>query len=458
MISAECYSAKLEMILVELKEQKLARRLNQAPRQATFLMSTSSKALPATTLSRTTASRSIGYKGISRGHRYRIPVPAWLLSKAFEILYERESHKIDFGLRCYNIISARSDICTAIVRDDISRVNYLFENNWARPFDSPEDGRSLLNRAIFACSSRMCHFLVEKGAEIEYIDQQGTSILDVVVVAILAGPRNRDYKEFRRNIEEIIQLFIAPIDFDDQERQALEARLVKHPGLAPWTRLVLKGGISMAGLLTPEDRAKMIVGCRSLDMVEELLGQDLDPKQAFTYAKDSGFQPWDLLVHILYSSEEGFSRWIPIARQLVEFEQGLTADEFQRQSDPAPSIVAWCLCDCFLSVLNLRGDPWSRCAWSNQNLQKFLNRLHTLGANLALFGQLEQLTFHRHICRNRSDFPWKVTRLETGPHPTDWRLWMAPSGWEYEWAGQFWHRIENPELYIPGAFLADIPC
>lgn len=91
----------------------------------------------------------------------------------------------------------------------------------------------------------------------------------------------------------------------------------------------------------------------------------------------------------------------------------------------------------------------------NRNLQGRLAYLRSHGADLRFLGQSEQLLHQRNktFGIHKSEVPWKVTGLETGLLPTDWKIWLAPNGWEYEWAGHFWHRIQNPELYIPGEFV-----
>lgn len=48
---------------------------------------------------------------------------------------------------------------------------------------------------------------------------------------------------------------------------------------------------------------------------------------------------------------------------------------------------------------------------------------------------------------------WK-SFLYYGPRAVDWKFYFIPINTEYEWAGEFWNWIENPELFsIPGTFL-----
>lgn len=447
---------------MQLQEQsKNTRSLDRAQRPADLHGPVSLLRLPATESSQDTSLHSVSLPGVSRAQRYRIPLPSWLLSKSFEIVFEQMGCKIDFGLRCYNVVPTNSAIYMAVCNDDIGSVKHLFETKQASPFDIPASGESLLHRAIGNCSFKMCKLLVQQGTEILYGDQHGRSILLALSSVTALGPDPGAYNEFRQNIEEMIELLIKPLDFDNQEHQEFEAEWAKSPVLAPWAKLVLKGGISKAGQLAFEDRAKLFldcVECTSADMAEDLLGQDLAPDQAFAYARNAGFDAWDLLTCILHIPEDSFGRWISIGQHLVHYVQSLVTDYPQHLNQPVKSILGFTLYKYQYSAPELHGESWSICTRVNQELRYYLSRLQLLGADLACFVQREQIHFRHHLCQTRTDTPWKVTRLDTGTRITDWKIWMVPSGWEYEWAGEFWHWIENPELYIPGAFPVDIPC
>jgi hypothetical protein len=55
---------------------------------------------------------------------------------------------------------------------------------------------------------------------------------------------------------------------------------------------------------------------------------------------------------------------------------------------------------------------------------------------------------------NQSFTTAHIINLTYGPEPEDWQIWFS---WPLdEWAGEFWHMVENPELFgVPGAWIAD---
>jgi hypothetical protein len=93
----------------------------------------------------------------------------------------------------------------------------------------------------------------------------------------------------------------------------------------------------------------------------------------------------------------------------------------------------------------------------------WLQSLQREGADLVEYGRLE-----KRIAK-ASNFPLEIsirgslgspsisvhiTSLTYGPEPEDWDVWFS---WPLdECAGDFWHMVENPELFdIPGAWISD---
>jgi hypothetical protein len=109
---------------------------------------------------------------------------------------------------------------------------------------------------------------------------------------------------------------------------------------------------------------------------------------------------------------------------------------------------------------------------SEQPESYWLESLQRAGANLVEYGRLEKKIlkgsnlwlnisiYHRiydddmGFYFNQSFTAVHIINLTYGPEPEDWQIWFS---WPLdEWAGEFWHMVENPELFgVPGAWIAD---
>lgn len=50
---------------------------------------------------------------------------------------------------------------------------------------------------------------------------------------------------------------------------------------------------------------------------------------------------------------------------------------------------------------------------------------------------------------------WRYIGFTYGSKASDWKLFFVPDGVEYEYAGEFWIWVENPELFfVPGSFIS----
>lgn len=96
---------------------------------------------------------------------------------------------------------------------------------------------------------------------------------------------------------------------------------------------------------------------------------------------------------------------------------------------------------------------------SEQPQLHWLQSLQRAGANLVEYGRLE-----KRIVKTSNNpvrlwlrgyfIDLYIINFAYGSEPEDWNVWFS---WPLdEWAGEFWHMIENPELFdIPGAWLSD---
>lgn len=100
---------------------------------------------------------------------------------------------------------------------------------------------------------------------------------------------------------------------------------------------------------------------------------------------------------------------------------------------------------------------------SEQPQLYWLQSLQRAGADLVEYGRREKSLLsgpHRQqtiLIYNRIFGSWggvRMINITYGPEPEDWHVWFS---WPLdEWSGDFWHMVENPELFdIPGAWLPE---
>lgn len=91
-------------------------------------------------------------------------------------------------------------------------------------------------------------------------------------------------------------------------------------------------------------------------------------------------------------------------------------------------------------------------------LQVWARELRNLDVDLYLYGVLEEQLFRDNhgfrddyfICVHDTMYDIRLINFKTGPEVEDWQVWTT---WPLdEFAGEFWHMIESPELFIPGSW------
>lgn len=392
--------------------------------------------------------------------------PQWLWSKALRLALEQQQSLFGISLRFYNIVSWDSPIFLAVRNGDINEVKQLFEKG-ASPLDILSSGQSLLSTATYYCHTDICQFLINQRAEISYVDHSGKSALHHLAKAFVFDPDlchgkyYRYYKMYTQTITELLQLLSELVPDNEYDWKDLEAEFPMDLAYLPSMRFLLKRGFSDVQLLSQKDRVEMIMETDSLDVINDLLGSDLSPLEAFVYAKNHRLSYRRHLEYFLAKDDQERDPWSSFIKGLLAADRSLVVEDFPYQLNAATSVVGISLYhtaslsnghDLFSGLPNL----------SNKYLRTDLVTLRDLGADLEVLGQTEQYIFHRFgWCERYWDpqrsfgFRWRMTGLTTGPDIDDWKIWLAPDDWEYEFAGQFWHGIENPELHMPGAFIEE---
>lgn len=310
---------------------------------------------------------------------------------------------------------------------------------------------------MFHCQPEMCRLLINEGADLSYIDHQGNSVLDFIAITFEVGPRGSSHEEFVGNCGELIRIAGPVMPQDDAERQELEQTIVNKLESSPFVRAVLLGGLTHVRQLAPEIRAKMVVKCGSLDLIVDLTSSDLSVQQAFSTECPDLYRIGLILQQIRKDLNTKRCLCDQVCHEMIAFEH----DRILRGSRCPP--------DWIIVSLGSSSDPmylmeeeelqhYATPEVMNRSLRDWLSYLESNGADLKLFSDVDLCECRTSLkeCNffwNKSG--WKLIGLDTGPMPADWRLWVAADGWEYEWAGEFWKWIENPEMFMPGAFLGE---
>ena len=147
-----------------------------------------------------------------------------------------------------------------------------------------------------------------------------------------------------------------------------------------------------------------------------------------------------------YNGQKYIAGWRDILRQAVKLNGHLS---FLRNGR-SPAIT----------YLNCSHAFNARLEDLNKYLRSWVNELALAGADLVEYGRAEQ---DHLLCTSlapcvfiyyglRKNFFWvRVTNLTYGPKVEDWQIWIS---WPFdEWAGEFWNWVENPELFMPGAWV-----
>ncbi|ETS75529.1 hypothetical protein PFICI_12473 [Pestalotiopsis fici W106-1] len=82
---------------------------------------------------------------IQKGLYLRFEMAQWLSGKAWEIQATRAMSGWHHHLKTYNIVPSDSEVIRCIMKGDLERIKFLFQNNLASIHDHDVDGRSLLS-------------------------------------------------------------------------------------------------------------------------------------------------------------------------------------------------------------------------------------------------------------------------------------------------------------------------
>lgn len=273
-----------------------------------------------------------------------------------DVVLKQQILSISCSLRYYNIFPYVSEISSAVLDGDIDRMKHFLSVGEVTPYGVREDGPSLLGLAAFRCYPDICRILIHQGAGIDRVSPHGESVLESVAIGLLCGSRGEGFQNFKENTTASIDLVMSLTTHDEAEKPEYE------PDYAtPYFRkLVQSAGTSNASRLSIEERAQIIVNCRSPDIVEELLGPDLSLRQAF--ARTSTEQPRyrRLLTAILATPKDERYRWTQICRELIAFDRSLDLDRFERSRLTfIESLIDMCSWDTKLTYIDTDTCIWN---------------------------------------------------------------------------------------------------
>jgi hypothetical protein len=177
---------------------------------------------------------------------------------------------------------------------------------------------------------------------------------------------------------------------------------------------------------------------------EAMLGGKLSRHDAFRICRENQTITPRRLLKTIYENQEGHTAdWLPWSDIIRDLRDFVTQQEPWEPGLDGLDRLIW--------------DPYT-----NQHyLHQWLFHIQSLGIDLESYGHNEfaKLQALRRRGPHSLIFIWTPVGKEErfvgftyGSQPSNWAEYWTPHGWEYEWAGEFWDWIENPENFMPGAF------
>jgi hypothetical protein len=396
-----------------------------------------------------------------RHYTFKIALPPWLWSRHYQFTLQQHESRTIFSMESYNTHLQDSDVVSAIWRQDIPALRSYLESRVIRAFDAihapgcASHGDSLLDEAISKGLLEVVElFLADKWFTRRKRDYAMITFRTLVAFQQsmwLHGPDVWQDSPPARKFLEQLDIF-EPEDEDDLDTFA--DNLLRSPLYCardvydllctqPQITRVMLGSTEPS----PQYRAFQAMCADCPSGFEDVLDGKLSRREAFQIcAANQAISHRRLLKRIYRDQEDCAAEWPPwsdIIGDLLSFE---SLQEYQDPDLPRLNDMIW--------------NPGT----DRRFLQKWLSYVQDLGIDLETFGETESVKLR--LMRDR----WfrgtsilipgfdeerrhqRLIRLTYGSQPSDWAQYWAPHGWEYEWAGDFWNWIENPEDFMPGAY------
>lgn len=220
-----------------------------------------------------------------------------------------------------------------------------------------------------------------------------------------------------------------------------------------------------------EKRVRMVTSGfpSTVEVFKLKLGYKTIPRDAFATKDPFGFDLFNFLAGIIASicsqgNKKG-SDWLIVVQASLDAWHEILCDlakdynyllSFQCGGH-SPLIT-------FINVLNLYTHyyetPSSAKAEVFSIVKIWLSELQKAGVDLEFYGAAEKAIFAKLCLDPLGNKPtvsygenvFRVSSLDYGPSVDDWKLWWVEESRYDDYLAEFWHMVENPELFMPGAW------
>jgi hypothetical protein len=418
-------------------------------------------------------SRNIGkqirvrHKGFTSGKEadqrgtFRVALPLWLWSTHYEFAFQRHCSLTTFSMRSYRVHLWKSEVIRVIWRDDVSAVRSFMEAGVITPYDtihSPGsfwDGWSILDYVIDFGVVKVFDLLLglQVGARRrDYCELVSRNTLLAVQNSLWTWGTDRWHGS--RAAKTFFELLDAVEPEDDEEVDDFVDCMDASPfwcrdDLVRLMRVQPQLGQVAAGIIEPclEYRAFQAMCAHTPSEFDAALDGKLSRQDAFRICnQNQAITGRRLLDFVFRCSEIRWPGWSGILGDLFEFESTMDAPKIRTKN----STYIW-------SPHTLAGY------W-----QRWFDFVQKCGANLEHYAMIERLRLqslqeypacqeglvhYYYPAPSDGAYLARLVGFTCGSEPSDWKEYWAPYDWEYEWAGAFWYWVENPENFMPGAYI-----
>ncbi|KAK2010396.1 hypothetical protein LZ32DRAFT_381592 [Colletotrichum eremochloae] len=436
-----------------------------------------------------------------------LQTPSWLSREAWtwEFQSQRAVAGWNFSLRSYSVRPQDALIFKAVKSGDVSTMLALFGSGEASLYDRDAGGLSLFHYAAEYEQVDLCRKLLELGLTAT-IDERPSGrksrspLEELVYVHTANNSRNHDRRlldlllNHRAEIPSIStrKLFDFPGEWlieDDYlwsfqewfmpeyhrlpllERAEAARRACFSDIQSSNTVLSLLGGHKAREISSENVRECARLGVSVVHSAAIALGR----RRAADLAPDANCLKANILTN-KYNMNWGTLLYFAVTAASEDVLHGVEVVEPSYDFGTAPwegpplaSVLGGAIC-WLRSTRQTSHDSWDRVFQGV--VQKWAHEFVDFGLDLAEYGGKEKTVFCAadsggmfdtdSLCRNeswirnncssaaRDAMPVRLTALDVGANPSNWRIWWAP---EYEvFARQFWDVVDNPPEVMPGSW------
>lgn len=344
---------------------------------------------------------------------------------------------------------------SAVRWGELEKIKMLFETGQASPFDISDDGETLLGLALLSNQSNTAHFLIEQCPSLGHK-------IDLFLLQRLAY-RWWKYLTFEfhlsvyfKEIPPMWDFLMRYVDIDEDTLHEIEQYFQAKgmPGKwAGWLPLLFNCSHMDVQALPRELRITLASHAAFLHLLKGPIGTDISTQEILTDLVVRDVHGYEVMLYYLLglpfrNSMNELLEHAALLREVFEFDK-LQGSDFSWSASTLEGFLRNATLHYFWCMNEPLGSSSFPDLW-NRALQNRIQVLEDMGVDLVHYGQRETQAI---IEEGREQYGYWKAFLCYGPKAVDWKFFFMPIDTEYEWAGDFWDWVENPELFfVPGAF------